>query len=134
MKTSDGTNVVLVVDGEVLVRSEIAAYLRDCGYAVIEAATTDEAVVVLSESGLRVDSVLCDAQVGGSMNGFAFARWVRGLNRGLDVLLAGSLDRAAEEAGDLCDDGPNLRRPYEPATVADRIRRQLAERDRNGGT
>ncbi len=132
MKTPDETNVVLVVDGEVLVRSEIAAYLRDCGYVVIEAATTDEAVVVLSESGLRVDSVLCDARVGGSMNGFSFAQWVRGLDRGLDVLLAGSLDRAADAAGDLCDDGPQLQRPYDPASVADRIRRQLAERDRNG--
>lgn len=124
--------MVLVVDGEVLVRSEIAAYLRDCGYTVIEAATTDEAVTVLSEPAIAVASVLCDARVGGAMNGFSFAHWVRGLGRGLDVLLAGNLERATDAAADLCDGGPQLRRPYEPAAVADRIRRQLAERDRNG--
>ena len=37
---------VLVVEDEVLLRLSIAAYLRDCGYKVIEAADADEAVLV----------------------------------------------------------------------------------------
>ncbi len=129
--TSEGSaNVVMVVDDEVLVRSELAAYLRDCGYKVVEAASTDEAMVIVREEGFRLDSILCDINVGGSMNGFQFARWVRE-QRGLDVLLAGDLDKATSAAAELCDEGPHLGRPYDPSTVADRIRQQLAARDRN---
>lgn len=130
MTRTDSADVVMVVDGEVLVRSELAAYLRDCGYKVIEAANTDEAVKVVSEEGFRLDSILCDVNIGGSMNGFSFAKWVRD-QRGLDVLLAGDLEKATGAAAELCDDGPNLGRPYDPSSVADRIRQQLAARDRN---
>ena len=130
MTNANGTNVVMVVDDEVLVRSELAAYLRDCGYRVVEAASTDEAMVVVREVGFRLDSILCDINVGGSMNGFQFAIWVRE-QRGLDVLLAGNLDKATGAAAQLCEKGPHLRRPYDPSSVADRIRQQLAARDRN---
>ncbi len=121
----------MVVDGEVLIRSELAAYLRDCGYTVIEAANTDEAVIVLSEPGLDVDAVLCDVKIAGSMNGFAFARWVKSNRPELEVLLAGDLAKAADAAAGLCDDGPRLGRPYDPSSVVDRIKQQIAARDRN---
>ena len=39
---------LIVVDGDVLVRHVISDYLRTCGYVVIEAASTDEAEVVLT--------------------------------------------------------------------------------------
>ena len=47
-ETSTGAaEAVLVVDDEVLVRMVIATYLRDCGYRVIEAASPDEAKLVI---------------------------------------------------------------------------------------
>lgn len=120
----------MVVDGEVLVRNELAAYLRDCGYKVVEAASTDEAVLFVSEAKLQVDAILCDVRIGGQMNGFTFRKWVREHHPDLDVLLAGDLEKAADAAADLCEQGPQLTRPYAPSSVADRIKRQLAERDR----
>jgi CheY-like chemotaxis protein len=123
---------VLVVDAEVLVRMTISAYLRDCGYRVVEAASAEEALTVLRQSELRVDALLSDVGLPGPMDGFGLARWVRNHRPSLNVLLAGTPARAAERAADLCEQGPDLARPYEPQMVVDRIRRLLAERDRQG--
>jgi DNA-binding response OmpR family regulator len=124
---------VLVVDAEVLVRLTISAYLRDCGYRVVEAATVEEAQTVLLQTELTIEAVLAGVDLPGPMDGFALSRWIRDHRHGLDVLLAGTPARAAERAADLCEQGPDLARPYEPQVVVDRIRRLLAERDRQGG-
>jgi hypothetical protein len=44
------------------------------------------------------------------------------------VLLAGSISRAAEMAGEVCEDGPQLAKPFEPQAVVDRIKRLKAAR------
>jgi DNA-binding response OmpR family regulator len=124
---------VLVVDAEVLVRLTISAYLRDCGYRVVEAATAEEAQTVLLQTELTIEAVLADVDLPGPIDGFALSRWIRDHRQEVNVLLAGSPARAAERAADLCEQGPDLARPYEPQVVVDRIRRLLAERDKKGG-
>lgn len=124
---------VLLVDGEVLARHELAEYLRHCGYHVIEASTTDEARTVLSELPHQVQAVLCSVDALGDMNAFRLARWIRSERPGVPVLLAGNHDKAADAVGELCDEGPELGRPYDPSIVVDRIRRSLAARHRNRG-
>jgi CheY-like chemotaxis protein len=126
-------DTVLVVDDEVFVRMPIAQYLRDCGYRVLEAANADEAMTVLEKSDIQVDVVLCDVELSGAMNGFAFAKWARTLRPGLSVLLAGTAERAANAAAELCEDGPLLMKPYDQRIVLDRIKRLLAARGREGG-
>src|SRR5437660_1280842 len=121
---------VLVVEDEVLIRLVISEYLRDCGYRVIEAASADEAVLVLKQTDLIIDVVLSDVEMPGSMDGFGLARWVREHRTGLQVILAGSPKRAADAAGDLCEQGPDLAKPYEPQIAVDRIRQLLAKRSR----
>lgn len=123
---------VLVVDAEVLIRMAIADYLRDCGYRVVEAASAEEALTVLRQTELGIDAVLVDMDLPGSMDGFGLAQWVREHREGLSVILAGTPARAAERAAELCENGPDLARPYEPQVVVDRIRRLLAERDKPG--
>ncbi len=121
---------ILVVDADVLVRHVLADYLRTCGYRVIEAASCDEAQSILEVGELAVDVVLADAQAPGRMSGFAFARWLRETRTGIDVILAGAPAQAAEEAANLCEEGPHLARPYEPQSVVDRIKRLRAARAR----
>jgi DNA-binding response OmpR family regulator len=118
---------VLVVDDEILIRIAICDYLRECGYRVIGAATTDEAMVVLQQGDSGIDVVLADAEVSGAVDGFALAQWIRANKPNVSVILAGTPARAAAAAGELCDSGPMLSRPYEPAMVLDRIKRLLAE-------
>ena len=44
---------VLVLDADVLVRMSIVQLLRDCGYRVLEAASTDEAIAILQSQAFR---------------------------------------------------------------------------------
>lgn len=124
-------DTVLVMDNEVLVRSEIATYLRRCGFLVIEAGTSTEAIRALSEQRFRIDAILIDADSDGEMNGFALARWVRQNRQDVRVILAATIEKAAHAAADLCEDGPHVARPYQPEQVSDYIRRMLAARPRS---
>ncbi len=123
---------VLVLEDEVLIRSSIAEYLRHCGYRVLEAANADEAMIILQKPAIQVDVLFSGVAMPGPMNGFALAKRARELRPGLEVILAGTLERAAHEAADLCEDSP-LPKPYEPQVVLDRIKRLLAARRHQKG-
>jgi CheY-like chemotaxis protein len=125
-KTPPQIDTVLVVDDDVIARMAIAEYLRHCGFRVIEAADTDEALVVLPQSDLKTDVVLCG--VTRAAAGFAIAQWVRQNRPDTDVILAGNHARAADAAGDLCESGPHVGKPYQPHVVVDRIKRLRAAR------
>lgn len=121
---------ILIVDGDIVSRHAIADYLRHCGYAVVEAATTDEGMIALAEPTLKVDVILCDVAAIGAQSAFQFAQWVREHRPSLEVRLAGNLDAVVKTATDLCEAGPHLRRPYEPEAVVDYIHQLRAARDR----
>lgn len=124
------TETILVVDGDVLVRHTISDYLRSCGYGVIEAASSDEALIVLAHSETGLSAMLCDVKIGGTMNGFELARHARSVRLGLEVVLAGTIEGSADAAADLCENGPHLARPYDPQGVVDHIKRLLAKAGR----
>lgn len=67
---------VLVAEDDVLVRMMIAEELRQRAYAVIEAASADEALLIVS-SGEAVDLVLTDIKMPGSMDGLGLAKALR---------------------------------------------------------
>ncbi|GGF86372.1 hypothetical protein GCM10007301_52810 [Azorhizobium oxalatiphilum] len=121
---------VMVVDADVLVRHALSEYLRGCGYRVIEASSTDEAQNFFALGEIDVGAVLCDMKAPGRLGGFSFARWMRETHPKTDVILAGAPERAAEEAAELCENGPQLARPYDPQLVLERIKRQHAARAR----
>jgi CheY-like chemotaxis protein len=127
--TTTLTETVLVVDDEVLVRMVIADYLRDCGYRVIEAASAEEAMKAIEQDDEgAVNIVLSGVGLPGEHGGFALARWIRRRRPACKVVLASAPARAAQAAGELCEEGPMLARPYDPQLVLDRIRRLLAGR------
>ena len=119
---------VLIVDADIISRHAIADYLRHCSYAVVEAASIEEAFVALQEPKLSIDVILCDVSGEGSKSGFELASWVRANRPDLEVKLAGGTEMAAETAAELCESGPHLRRPYDPAAVIDYITRLRASR------
>jgi CheY-like chemotaxis protein len=119
---------ILIVDGDVVSRHVIADYLRHCGYEVVEAANTDEALITLGEPTLSIDVILCDVSALGSQNGFELATWVRAHRPELEVRLAAGVDTAAHAAAELCESGPHLKRPYEPEAVVDYIKRLRGSR------
>jgi hypothetical protein len=62
------------------------------------------------------------------MSGFALAVWIRANWPRIKVLLAGSAATEAAEAGDLCEEGPRLAKPYDQQILLDRIKRSLVGR------
>jgi CheY-like chemotaxis protein len=117
--------IVLVVEDDVLVRNVVAAYLRECGFDVIEANGADEAIRVL-QAGVQVDILFSDIQMPGSMDGFGLAQWVRRERPWLKVILTSGAARTAKDAGDLCEHGPFLAKPYDHAELERHIRSLLA--------
>jgi DNA-binding response OmpR family regulator len=118
---------ILVVEDEVLVRLVIAEYLRDCGYRVHEAASAEEAMVVLQSSDVSIDLVFSDVVMTGQTDGFALARWLREHKPDVKVILTAGIDRSAEVAATLCEAGPMLEKPYEPGHVVERIRQLVSK-------
>jgi DNA-binding NtrC family response regulator len=118
---------VLVVEDEILIRMPISQYLRDCGYKVIEAASADEAMMVLQHKETIVDIVFSDIEMPGAMDGFGLVSWIRVSRPGLDVILTGTVPRSVGAARDLCEEGP-IPKPYDSRTVHNQIRRLLAAR------
>jgi len=121
---------LLIVDNDVLVRHHLAEYLRDCGFHVIEASNSDEALTFLGEEQINIEAVLADVNIAGRMSGFALAQWIRENHKDTDVVLVGTLESAVDKAAGLCEESDNLPKPYDPQVVLDRIKRLRAERDR----
>lgn len=121
---------ILVVEHDLVVRRSLAEYLRECGYKVIEAIHTDEAVEVLSTKTIPIEVVLADVGSPGKVDGFGLAHWIRSEGLGAKVILAGTLKRAAATAEQLCENGPLLSKPYDHSLLHERIKRELAVRER----
>lgn len=130
--TAPEASSILIVDSDIISRHAIADYLRHCGYAVVEAAHTDEAITALGDATLRVDVILCDVAAIGTRSGFELASWVRSHRPELEVKLARDVAKTADAAAELCESGPDLARPYEPQTVVDYIKQLRAARTAGG--
>jgi DNA-binding response OmpR family regulator len=121
---------VLLVEADALVRHPLAEYLRECGYDVLEACNAAEAYQILDNGSKSIDIVLADADSAGG-DAFALARWLRTNRPAVNVILAGTVNKALATAEGLCEDGPALTKPYSHQVVLDRIRRLRAARERN---
>lgn len=125
-------DTLLLVESDPLVRQPLAEYLRDCGYKVYEATGSDEAAQILKERARAIDIILCSVDCPGELGGFGLSRWVRAQGLPAKVVLTSSAERAVRKAGDLCEDGPHVSKPYDHALLLERIRRMLAQRARSG--
>jgi CheY-like chemotaxis protein len=87
--------VVLVVEDENLLRFDIASYLEDAGFVVIEA-STGEAAISLCNSGAAIDIIVTDINLGGSVSGWDVAECFRTALPNMPVLYtsAQTIDRS----------------------------------------
>ena len=77
---------VLLVEDEVILRFSTAEDLRGHGYTVIEAAHGDEALAVL-RSGARIEAVVTDLRMPGTVDGRGLVRAIREEFPGLKVVM-----------------------------------------------
>lgn len=125
----DPAPAVLLVEHDVLERTAIAAYLRECGYRVVEAVSAGEAEAALDQNG-PIDIAFIAMDLSGDTDGFSVAQHLQARAPRLRVLLAATVERAAKLASQLCEQGPHLRKPYEPQALVDWIKRLRIPRDR----
>lgn len=104
----------------------ITDYLRQCGYKVVEAISSDEALAILKDDTV-IHAVLSDVKLDGEIDGFGLAQWVRANKPAIEVILTTGIALAAEKASDLCEDGP-AEKPYHPEELVKRLQMLFAKR------
>jgi len=117
--------IILLVEANALTRMAVAGYLRECGYQVAEADGAAEARRLL-QAGAAPQVAFIDLDVSGEFDGFGLAQWIRAERPDVKVLLTSGVRRTAKTAGDLCEHGPHLAKPYEHSDLESQIRRLLA--------
>ena len=68
--------VIGVRKDDALVGMPVSEYLRHCGYRVLEAANSDEALLLSHNPDTQVDVVMIDVGDSGAMSGFKLTQWV----------------------------------------------------------
>jgi DNA-binding response OmpR family regulator len=121
------TALLLIVEPDVLVRTAVADYLRECGYTVFEANNSKEAVVLL-HSAPEIRVVMVDVGTPDVLDGFTLVQWIRQEKPDIKVVMTAGIVRTAKTAGALCQSGPLLRKPYHHHELERRIRQLLADR------
>jgi DNA-binding response OmpR family regulator len=114
---AQGTRRVLVVDDEEAVRTVVRLILGRAGYAVLSAATADEALR-LAEAG-PVDLVLMDLCLHGG-DGKALAARLTDARPGLRVLYL-----SGEDCRDGIDQGAFLSKPFGMAALLHKVQELL---------
>ena len=111
---------ILVVEDEVAIRLMIADELRMAGFRVIEAANADEGLSVL-QTIERVDLMITDVRMPGSIDGLGLADRVRANWPAIKIIVASAHPSECNGRGDAFFD-----KPYDPASVVLRTKQLLS--------
>jgi PAS domain S-box-containing protein len=118
---------VLIVEDEALVRMLIVEVLEDLGYASLEAGDAASALRVF-ESGVRIDLLITDVGLPGSMNGRQLADAAREMRPDLKVLfITGYAQNAAIGNGVLEPGMAMMTKPFALDALATKIRAMIAD-------
>lgn len=120
-----GTERLLVVEDDELVRRHVAAQLEGLGYAVVTAANGPQALDHF-RADPHFDLLFTDVVMGGGMTGRDLARAVHMIAPDLPVLFtSGYTEGAIVRNGRLDPDVQLLAKPYRLATLARKIRQAI---------
>ncbi len=124
-----GSETILVVEDDRLVREHALTQLRALGYSTLEAANAAEALTVI-EAGHRIDLLFTDMIMPGSMNGYQLATEVRRRRQGIKVLFtSGYTENTIIHHGRLDSGVLLLAKPYRKSEMARMIRKALDRPD-----
>jgi CheY-like chemotaxis protein len=111
--------VILIVEDDFLIRMHAAEMIGDAGFDVIEAASADEAIVIL-EDRLDITAVFTDIQMPGSMDGLKLAAAIRGRWPPIKIIATSGFVDVRED--DLPEGGRFLPKPYSPEQIVGALR------------
>jgi CheY-like chemotaxis protein len=110
---------VLIVEDDFLIRMHAAEMIADAGFDVVEAASADEAILLL-EVRLDITVVFTDIQMPGSMDGLKLAAAIRGRWPPIKIVATSGLVDVRQD--DLPEGGRFLSKPYSPEQIVRTLR------------
>lgn len=113
---------VLVVEDEPLVRIDIADYLDDAGFEVIEAATAKEAIIAMEQHG-DIRLIFTDVDMPGDMDGLMLAAAVA--DRWPPIRIIVTSGHRVVEITDIPDGSVFFSKPYRGNEVVASIQEML---------
>jgi CheY-like chemotaxis protein len=114
--------VVLVVEDELLLRTNAAEMIAEAGFDVVEASNADDAIAIL-EARPDIHVVFTDIQMAGSMDGLKLAHFVR--SRWPPIKIVATSGHHVFNDGDLPAGSIFLPKPYSYDRISS-ILRELA--------
>ncbi len=124
-ESEGGSETILVVEDDPLVKNYVLAQLHSLGYATLDAATTSEALAIV-EQGRKFDLLFTDVIIPGAMNGRQLADRLRKARPDLKVLFtSGYTENAIIHHGRLDSGVLLLVKPYRKSDMARMIRKAL---------
>lgn len=125
VKALTGSETVLVVEDQDVVRDYTENALRTYGYSVISARSGDDALEMAKHRSGPIDLLLTDV-IMPSTNGRTLARELRKSRPETKVLfMSGYVDDILNSAGELEPDAEFLQKPFSPEALAEKVRRTL---------
>jgi signal transduction histidine kinase len=123
-----GAETILLVEDEAAVRALTRTVLDSSGYTVLEASRPEEALRLSDEHAGPIHLLLTDVVLPG-MSGRAISEQLTRRRPGVPVLyMSGYADHAIVRAGVFEPDVALLRKPFTPATLAQKVRQILDAR------
>ncbi|KQS85016.1 transcriptional regulator [Rhizobium sp. Leaf453] len=115
---------VLIVEDEVLIRMDIAAFLENEGFTVHEASTADDAISLLNANpDIRV--MFTDIDMPGTMDGLKLAAAVRDRWPPVQIIITSGHRQLTDQL--LPIQGRFFSKPYEHSRIISAIREMVAE-------
>jgi signal transduction histidine kinase/CheY-like chemotaxis protein len=121
-----GTETILVVEDEPVIRELAQVILQDCGYQVLQAESGREALWVWEERGRAIDLVLTDVVMPDGISGMELAQRLLATNPNVKIIFASgySMDNFDPEFVQKMHAG-FLQKPYTHLTLARAVRECL---------
>jgi len=120
-----GTEHILVVEDDELVRSHLVTQLAALGYTVTQAENGQVALRLLDRLD-RIDLLFTDVVMPGGLNGKDLAHAARARRPGLKVLFtSGYAENALVQSGRVAGNATLLQKPYRRNEMAAAVRRAL---------
>lgn len=122
---SGGSEKILVVEDDPLVRRHVCVTLQGLGYRIVEAENGPDAIEILKRQP-DVDLLFTDVVLPGGMNGRVLAEAARDIRPALKVLFtSGYTEDAVIHQGRLAADLELLSKPYRRSQLAEKLRKVL---------
>jgi len=123
------SDVILLVEDELIIRMSLVQHLEECGYTVLEAENAIDAIKIL-ELHPETAVVFTDVQMPGEMDGLALAKWVIENRPRIAVMVASGHAAKDTVVKELCG-AHAFTKPYNYDELTNHIREAINSRRLN---